>query len=257
MVHNINLKELQCGSETEMRRVYELFGCELREKPTFEYIQRYPLEQLLPSQEVDEDRMMFRNRAYNCAERIVNRVLEVYGWRYRIFGPDIENHRFTPADFKVDNYETRCIWIYQPYSPEAAGNESPGYTFLWTVSHELAHALTNDETTHLFGGQGRRQGALGIETIHPSGNGVVPPLSLADALRVLAWEDATARRQRLIVEQDYSLPVSGEDFFREYQFNVAGSVIRILCGDFATPGKIGVLPRVDCGLSFDEIGRAS
>ena len=106
----------------------------------------------------------------------------------------------------------------------------------------MGHALTNDAVSEHFGGPGRRRGALGITTKDTATGNTIRPLSLADALRALEWEHQAMVQQRDIIEDDYGLAIGDNSFLREYQYNVAGSVARILTGDFAVPGKPGILP---------------
>jgi hypothetical protein len=252
---NLNLQKIQQGDQEEFKKVFQLFGCRIEDRETFEDIKFYSFEPLLPKQYLAEPDEKFRERAFIAAEEIIEEQLRARGWRYREFGPDKKGNGFMPPKFRDDNYDTGCIWIFQPYCEESAGSLSPAYNLLWTVSHELAHAETNDLMTRIFGGQGKRRGALGIETrgnTFSAGMGRQSSLSLVDALRATEWEHHSTILQREIIEQDYGLTVTDEQFLGEYQYNMAGSVIRTLWGQFTTPGHLGVIPEPG-NLSGDEM----
>ena len=61
-------------------------------------------------------------------------------------------------------------------------------------------------------------------------------------MRALDWEDLAFRKQRQIMEEDLGVKITDEQFTREYQVNMADATMRVLTGEFSTPGKLGVVP---------------
>ena len=165
------------------------------------------------------------------------------GWRFMIFGPG------RPPNFKEFSYPQKVAWIYDPFE-KAASFEDNAYTLAWRATHEIAHGIVNDLMTERFRGVGKREGALGIPTTITrtiKGNAVTiskEPLSLADALRALEWEHETFYKQREILEQDFGIKISDEDFAREYAINMSDAVYRVLSGRFSSSAQIGANPRV-------------
>jgi hypothetical protein len=161
--------------------------------------------------------------------------LQKIGWNYKIFG-----NKYGPPNFKEFSYPNRYAWIFDPAPGPGSFKDEP-YTKLWRVTHEVAHGLTDPRLTERFGGQGKRQGALGVETEF---NGKkVPPLSLADALRAIEWEHETFARQRRILKDDFGIEISDEEFYKENALNMADAVHRVLTGEFSDPDQLGILPR--------------
>jgi hypothetical protein len=260
MINNLNLKKIQSKDKEEYKKVYSLFGCKIKQGETFDSIKVYPFERILPHKAAEEDQQSYSNRTYIEAENIVNNILDRLCWRYLIFGPNREGKEFQPPKFKRDNYNNNCIWINQPWKEESAGSLSSAYNLLWLVSHELGHAFTNKEITDLFGDEGKRKGALGIETIgntFSKSKGKISPLTLVDALRALEWEHKATILQRSIIEKEYNMQLTQEEFLCEYQYNVAGSVLRIISGEFTTPGYLGVVPQATSmnADNMNELGR--
>ncbi|MEK6846826.1 MAG: hypothetical protein AABY16_01520 [Nanoarchaeota archaeon] len=239
MLENLNLDRTQKQDITEALKLYRLFGCSIKDRETFDERNHFKLNSLIIRLSRGKEDAQ---EQYTKVEQFVKAWLENKGWKYHVFGPDLKGG-FSPPDFKRANYQTNGIWVYQPQDITSAGNPDPSYSLLWSISHEAAHAWTNDELTNLFNGVGKRQGALGIRTKHPFSEQVVEPLSLTDALRALEWENKTMHRQKAILEREFIVPITNEDFLKEYQMNVAGSVWRILTGDFLTPGYHGIAPK--------------
>jgi hypothetical protein len=147
--------------------------------------------------------------------------------------------KYGPADFRK-SYPQKHVWIFDP-STEAGSFFDEDYTKIWRVVHEIAHGETNDVLSKMYGGQGKRLGALGIPTKFKGRD--VPPLSLADAMRALDWEDLAFRRQREIYEKDFGIKISEDDFMREYAGNMGDALHRVLTGEFSDPGVLGVIPK--------------
>ena len=168
------------------------------------------------------------------------------GWNYKIFGPermpDGTLGPFVHGDFKAFSYHNKHAWIYQPYQLEASSG-IPAHTMAWRATHEVAHGIVDADMTAMYGGQGARRGALGVVAGVPGLKGATAaPLSLADAMRALDWEDLAFRKQRQIMEEDLGVKITDEQFTREYQVNMADATMRVLTGEFSTPGKLGVVP---------------
>lgn len=166
------------------------------------------------------------------------------GWTYRIFGPDEKGEGWTNPAFAGSSYPEKVVWLYQPADPNGSFRDY-AYTLAWRVTHEVAHGQTNPQMTAKYGGQGRRMGRLG-KTKRYKAEGrddlVTQPLSLADGLRALDWEDAAFRRQREILEKDFGVTITDDQFAREYMVNASDAVYRVLTGVFSSPGDWGVNP---------------
>jgi hypothetical protein len=164
----------------------------------------------------------------------LDEYLQRSGWTYGMFGG-----KYGPADFKK-SYPQKNVWIYDP-SAEKGSFFDEEYTKMWRVPHEIAHGETNEILTKMYGGQGKRLGALGVPTKFKGRD--VPPLSLADAMRALDWEDLAFRRQREIYEKEFGIKISDADFNSEYAGNMADALHRVLSGEFSDPGVLGILPK--------------
>ena len=167
------------------------------------------------------------------------------GWTFSVFGPkrneDGTLGDFVPPDFKNNSYDQKNAYIYQPYDPNGSFDDV-AYTYAWRATHEIAHGIVNDKLTEQYGGQGRRAGGLGILSRDDSGKNIVDPLSLAHALRALDWEHETFVKQREILEQDFGITITDEQFNQEYMLNMSDAVHRVLTGRFSNPGKLGAVP---------------
>jgi hypothetical protein len=179
------------------------------------------------------------------------------GWTFKVFGPSVrpdgslDMSSFERPNFKDFSYHNKHAWIYQPVQLEASSG-SPPHTMVWRATHEIAHGITDKLMTDMYGGQGRRAGALGVDSVGPGGR-PLEPLTLADGMRALDWEDKTFRLQRRILEEDFGITITDDEFAREYQVNMADAVFRVLTGGFSTPGAIG--GRVMDGLTPEEVLR--
>jgi hypothetical protein len=167
------------------------------------------------------------------------------GWTFSVFGPkrneDGTLGDFVPPDFKNNSYDQKNAYIYQPYDPNGSFDDV-AYTYAWRATHEIAHGIVNDKLTEQYGGTGRRAGGLGIFARDDSGKNIVEPLVLAHALRALDWEHETFLKQREILEQDFGITITDEQFKKEYLLNMADAVHRVLTGRFSNPGKLGAVP---------------
>lgn len=166
--------------------------------------------------------------------------LKKSGWNYKIFGPDPETGKFIPPDFANFNYTNKHAWIFSPATKAGSFGDTP-YTFFWRVTHEVAHGQTNEAMTAKYGGVGKRAGALGVETMGKGGK-PIPPLSLADALRAVEWEHEVFKAQRQILEQEFGIKITEEQFRKENATNMADAVYRVISGDFSDPGDRGMIP---------------
>lgn len=165
--------------------------------------------------------------------------LKSQGWNYKVFGPDQETGKFVPPNFKDFSYNNKHVWIFSPWTEHGSFKDTE-YTRLWRVTHEVAHAQTNDALNEKYGGIGKRQGALGVKTVF---NGrEVAPLSLADGMKALEWEHETFKHQREILEKDFGVKITEDQFRKENSINMSDALYRVLSGDFSNPGENGLVP---------------
>ncbi len=169
--------------------------------------------------------------------------LERVGWNYRVFGPHAgENGKAFYPDFsdpETPSYEnSRTVWIYDPSESEGSFMDH-AYTLAWRVTHEVAHGIANEQMTEKYGARGRRAGALGIIAKGPHRKPEAP-LTLADGMRAVEWEHVTFLEQRRILEEDFGIEITDEEFLKENSVNLAGAVQRVLTGQFGDPGDLGV-----------------
>jgi hypothetical protein len=177
-------------------------------------------------------------------EEALGRWLSMIGWSYRIFGPDEEGHGWTNPDFAGASYHTKSVWIYQPADPRGSFRDY-AYTLAWRVTHEVAHALVNDDLTERYRTRGRRQGRLGRLCVYRApGRETVKaePLALPDVLRAIEWEHRTFPRQRRILEDNFDIRITDEAFAKENLINMADATYRAFTGLFSSPGDFGVVP---------------
>lgn len=207
--------------------VWRQFGGEIEPRNTADDLKIYPLQDAFGKSEED-----VQQKIWDWLDKI--------GWNYKVFGPNEHGEGFNPADFKQHNYGNRTVWIYQPRDPHGSFQDY-AYTLPWRVTHEIAHALTNDSLTEKYGGVGRRAGALGITTIGPDGK-EKPPLSVADAMRAIEWEVETFKKQRDLLQEHFGIQISDEQFNKENAINVADAVYRVLSGKFGDPANMGFIP---------------
>lgn len=176
-------------------------------------------------------------------QRKLDHWLKGAGWSYRIFGPGEDGQGWTDPVFQGQSYPEHNVWIFQPSAANTFGDYA--YTLAWRVTHEIGHGLTNAQMTAKYGGQGRRMGRLGsVKRYSAPGREamVKDPLTLADGLRALDWEDAAFRKQREILQHDLGITITDEQFAREYSVNMSDAVYRVLTGVFSSPGDWGVMP---------------
>lgn len=168
------------------------------------------------------------HKHYNLTAETWERLatsMRAKGWNWLEFDAD------NPAYFERWNYSNRHVWIYNP----ASGNgnfRDEVYTRVWRVSHEWAHAMTNDQLTADYGGQGKRRGALG--------NG----LEVADCLRAVDWEYRTFAVQAGILHR-CGVPDTdprGKTYQRENAANMLDAVVRCLTGEFSDPATSCIIP---------------
>tara|TARA_R110000824_G_scaffold364689_3_gene553089 strand:+ start:20082 stop:31013 length:10932 start_codon:yes stop_codon:yes gene_type:complete len=178
--------------------------------------------------------------SFEEVDATINKWLKGIGWNYKIFGPDLKGGRI-PVNFRDFNYDNKHVWIYQPGS--ANSFQDYAYTLAWRVTHEVAHARVEAASIAKFGGKGKRVGALGIDSKIPGTQIEAAPLSLADALKAVEWEDLAFKEQRKILEQDFGIKITDDDFAKEYQLNMADAVRRVLTGEFSSPDVLGIVPK--------------
>ena len=147
------------------------------------------------------------------------------GWIWLEFDAD------NPPDFARFNYANKHVWIYSP----ASGNgnfRDEVYTRVWRVSHEWAHAMTNDQLTADYGGQGKRRGALG------------DGLGVADCLRAVDWEYRTFAVQAGILHRCGVPDTDPREmtYWKENAANMLDAVVRCLTGEFSDPATSCIIP---------------
>ena len=211
------------------RALYRSFGADVAKGET--NIKIYPLKERFGS-------------SFEEVDATINEWLKnIGGWNYKIFGPDLKGQGGRiPPNFRDFNYDNKHVWIYQPGS--ANSFQDYAYTLAWRVTHEIAHARLEAKSISKFGGKGKRAGALGIRTKLPGTDIWTAPLSLPDALKALEWEDLAFKEQRKILETDFGIKITDDEFAKEYQLNMSDAVRRVLTGDFSEPDVLGIVPRV-------------
>ena len=231
----ITLDDLHQGtkvSDSTNRAVYRSMGLEVAPgQDTNQSLKIYPLQTVF-----SEDPSM--------VETQLDRWLDRTGWSYRVFGPGKgENGKAYYPDFQDPNtpsYDDKVVWIFDP-SNEDGSFRDEAYTLAWRVTHEIAHAVTNGKLTEKYGGKGRRAGAMGkiIRGPHYKQDS---ERSLAEAMRAVEWEHESFIVQRQILEEEFGIEISEQDFRRENSINMADAVVRALTGQFGSPGDIGIIP---------------
>ena len=237
----VPLEELHRGqrvTQEAARSVYRALGIEVEPgRDTNDLLKIYPLEKL---GETEEEVQSF-----------IRSYLDDIGWEVRYFGPKAgEDGRAVWPRFVDPNtgeldpdtptYEDGTIWIFDPRE-EGGSFRDNSYTLAWRVSHELAHARTNEYMTRKYGNRGRRGSSLGkiLPGAHykPS-----EPMSLAGAMRSIEWEFVAFHFQRKIIEEDFGISITDEEFAKEHSINLADAVYRAITAQFGDPGDIGVIP---------------
>lgn len=216
----IEPEALAANTPEAAKSVYKALGNDLAEGNTSADLKIYPLHDIAPEK--------------------MQAWLDKSGWNYKIFGPDQETGKFVPPNFKEFSYDNKHVWIFSPWTEHGSFRDTE-YTRTWRVTHEIAHGQTNASLTEKYGGVGRRQGALGRATKFNGRD--VPPLELAEALRAVEWEHETFRRQREILERDFGITITDEQFRKENAVNMADATYRVLTGDFSNPGELGLKPK--------------
>lgn len=239
----LNFKDLfdKAADVEGQRLVYNHLGVETDETVDASRLKIYPLQNVFsPPRRTNEDDASYNTRAEQFAEGKVNSWVNKLGWNYRIFGPDAQGNGWTPPDFRSHNYDNKTVWIYQPREKHGSFHDY-AYTLPWRVTHEVAHGLVNEQMSDAWGGVGKRQGAIGRVTTHPSGKGEVKPLSLADGLRAVDWEFTTFAKQRELLEE-LGVKMTPLQYYQECIVNASDAVFRVLTGGFGDPVTAGILP---------------
>lgn len=230
------LEELQAPSHADhaaaAQALFKALGAEIRHgEDTNRLLQIYPLAEAFGTTRREvEDRLRL--------------WLERIGWQYKIFGPDEAGNGWTNPDFLRESYHTRTVWIFQPSVP-AGSFRDYAYTLAWRVTHEVAHALVNDQLVARYGILGRRLGRLGKRKVYRAEGRpqlATTPLTLSEVLRAVEWEHHAFRKQREILETEFGIRITDEAFAKENLVNTADATYRCLTGHFSSPGDLGVVP---------------
>ena len=153
---------------------------------------------------------------------------------------------YEPPNFREFNYNNKHAYIFSPHT--GSGHfKDPQYTLLWRATHEIAHGIVDPELTGIYGGQGRRAGSLGMESVEqyavdPLGKPIEKthqPLSLAEAFRAVEWEHHAFLKQRQILEY-LGVTITDKHFAQEYMVNMVDATHRVLTGRFSNPGELGI-----------------
>jgi hypothetical protein len=214
------------------RAVYRNLGLEAApESNTSDELRIYPLEQAFGS-------------TVQSVDAKLKPWLDSIGWEYRVFGPKSgPNGKALYPDFQDPNtpsYDQGVAWLFDPSAEEGSFRDH-AYTLAWRATHEVAHGLVNDKMTDRYGGRGRRAGAMGVVLRGPHHRNDTA-LTLADAMRAVDWEYEAFIEQRRILEEEFGIRISDEQFNKENSINLADAVYRSLTGQFGNPGEIGVIP---------------
>lgn len=220
------------NTEYAQRSVYRALGMEVRPgENTGDMLKIYDLAEYFPG-------------TFEQVDAQLREWLDRIGWTYKIFGPRAgEDGKAIFPDFQDPNtetYEQNTVWIFDPREDEGSFRDH-AYTLAWRVTHEIAHALTNDAMTQRYGGRGRRAGAMGRVVRGPYHKNDTS-LTLADAMRAVDWEYEAFLVQRDILQDEFGVEITDEQFMREASINLADATYRAITGQFGNPGEIGVVP---------------
>ncbi len=211
-------REKELKAQTRQQSIFYQLGLDVANRQTSKELKVYPLSNLY--------------RSLEDAQATARKIAADFGFQYEVFGPT------KPPNFRDKNYQNGWVWIYEPGEKQGSFMDE-AYTLVWRVSHEVAHALVDAKLTNLYGGPGKRAGALGRETVFKGRT--LPPLSLADGLRALEWEVDAFVEQRNILSK-YGVHITDEAFNKENSINLADATRRVLTGEFSNPGELGALP---------------
>lgn len=136
--------------------------------------------------------------------------------------------KYGKPDLANKNYNTGHLMVYDPTPASVGDFGHETYTKAWRQIHELAHALTYPELNKTYG-EGRRIGKLGVHR------------SLHEALRAVHWEHLAAHKQRELSAQ-IGVPLTDEQFHKEYNTVMHDAIHRAVTGQFTEPGAEGFVP---------------
>lgn len=136
--------------------------------------------------------------------------------------------KYGKPDLANKNYNTGHLMVYDPTPASGGDFGHETYTKAWRQIHELAHALTYPELNKTYG-EGRRIGKLGVHR------------SLHEALRAVHWEHLAAHKQRELSAQ-IGVPLTDEQFHKEYNTVMHDAIHRAVTGKFTEPGAEGFVP---------------
>jgi len=204
-----------------------------------------------------------RLKIYNLRPAIENpqgttqKLLDDYGFEVEVFSFDPE--RFRLPELKKRGYEQGVVWIYDPEVKRGSFNDAE-YTRAWRVSHEIAHAITEQLMEERYG-PSFRYGRLGRIALLPRGKPPRQtlveqrPLTLKEAQRAVEWEDLAFRVQRMLLEQ-VGISINEEQFTQEYNTNLSDAMYRSLTGEFGDPGEYGFMPNAARRVPVRDVLRA-
>jgi hypothetical protein len=239
------------------RAIYASLGAEFKTEAggvpvnTDEILKIYPIHQITKGKSYREVVAMLIDLTETPGSTLT-------GWSFVEFGPkfDLDGNPVLGGDGEyqihdrfaatADSYKNKEVFIHSPHVLDA-GAKDPQHTLVWRFTHEVAHALTNSELTNMYGGQGRRAGALGVKTMHQEAVDVtgkpkvfeLAPLRLVDALRALEWEHEAFVKQREILKE-IGVTITDDLYAQEYARNMYDAVHRVITGRFSSPGDHGI-----------------
>jgi len=128
-----------------------------------------------------------------------------------------------------------------PYAQSVASFGDEAHTTAWRATDEIAHGIVNERMTKMYGEQGARDGALGVQAVNARGV-LQDPLALQDALRAVDWEHEIFMVRRRVLEEDFGIKITDDQFAQEYMVNMGDTVHRVLSGKSSDPLEIGINP---------------
>jgi hypothetical protein len=182
--------------------------------------------------------------------------LKKIGWKFKRFGPGTgpKGKPYWPnfRDPKTPSYADKTAFIFSEQVAEGSFFD-PAYTLAWRVPHEVAHGITNPMMDARYG-PGFRAGALGKVTRGPFFKEDVAR-TLTEALRATDWEVETFKEQRSILEREFGVDLTDDEFRKENAVNYTGALYRAITGQFADPNTVGVLPFTPDPDQLQALGR--
>lgn len=151
------------------------------------------------------------------------KLAEDHGYKHYFAGG-----KYGKPDLANKNYNTGHLMVYDPGDQKGRIAHNRDYAVAYSITHELAHALTLPEVNKIYG-EGRRLGKLGVHrTLH-------------EALRAVHWEHLATAKQRELSKQ-IGVNLSDDDFHRDRNTVMAETVMRAVTGRFTEPNNEGFTP---------------